>query len=104
MKIKSLNIRGDSVEFCYEGSSIRLSVINDELRIYEEVTYEVAIGEIFSKIQIVIKDGKVFLSSPFGENEVNNPQNIINGIKEILELIKNKNTKLYGKINNIISA
>jgi len=92
----------DSLEMCFEGSTIKIFLIGNEVHIAEEVTYEVATGEVLSKIQIVIKDGKAYLQSPFGLNEISAPENIFKGIRAVLEEIKEKHKVLYDKFNSLI--
>lgn len=91
-----------SLETCFEGSTIKIFLIGNEVHIAEEVTYEVTTGEVLSKIQIVIKDGKAYLQSPFGLNEISAPENIFKGIRAVLEEIKEKHKVLYDKFNSLI--
>ncbi|BDC18475.1 hypothetical protein [Acidianus sp. HS-5] len=92
----------DSVEMCFEGATIKLFIVGNEVHIAEEVTYEVTTGEVLSKLQVVIKDGKAYLQSPFGLNEISSPENIFKGIKAVLEEIKEKHKGLYEKFNNLV--
>ncbi|ARM75216.1 hypothetical protein [Acidianus manzaensis] len=93
----------NALEFCFEGSTIRIYIVNDEIHIAEVVTYEVSIGEYLSKIQIIIKNGKVYVSSPLGVDEVQNPENTLKGLNELIKDMKNSHPALYEKIQKILS-
>ena len=105
MSFGRVEVRKDGIGFCYQGSWIVMNVKGDEIRIAEEITYEVAIGSQLGKIQLVIKCGKVYVETPIGRHELANPQEIINQIKKINEeIVKEKNAELYEKINKILSS
>ncbi|EWG07616.1 MAG: hypothetical protein ASUL_03879 [Candidatus Aramenus sulfurataquae] len=104
MRIKSIIAEKDTVEFCYEGSSVKILVMDKELRIFEEIGYEVATGPIYSKIQLAVRGGNVYVISPFGENEVKDPSNILKGIMQLAELVKEKHKGLYEKIQRVIGT
>ncbi|AWR99010.1 hypothetical protein [Metallosphaera hakonensis] len=97
MRVKSINVERNRIEFCYNQISVVVYLLENEMRIAEEITYEVTTGPVISNLQIVLKDGKVILSSPFGENTLENPGNVIKGILEIIEGIREKHPKVYDK-------
>ncbi|MEM0279628.1 MAG: hypothetical protein QXR57_06070 [Metallosphaera sp.] len=103
MRVKSVNVERNKIEFCYNQVSVTIQLLDNELRIAEEVTYEVATGQVFSIMQIVLKQRKVFLISPFGENVISDPENIIDGLKDIVEMIKWRHKSLYLKFVNFLS-
>ncbi|BFH72171.1 hypothetical protein SJAV_01150 [Sulfurisphaera javensis] len=105
MSFGRVEVRKDGVGFCYQGSWIVVNVNQDELRIAEEISYEVAIGSQLGKIQIVIKNGKAYVESPLGKHELSNPTEIINAIRKINEeIVKSKNKDLYERILKIIGS
>ncbi|AWR96719.1 hypothetical protein DFR86_03535 [Acidianus sulfidivorans JP7] len=99
-----LDVEKNAIEFCFERSTIRIYIVNDEIHIAEVVTYEVTTGEYLSKIQIIIKNGKVYVASPLGVDEIQNPENTLKGLNEILKNVKDSSPALYEKIQKIINA
>ncbi|BCS92496.1 hypothetical protein [Metallosphaera javensis (ex Sakai et al. 2022)] len=104
MRVKSVNVERSGIEFCYNQISVMVYLRDKEMRIAEEITYEVATGPVVSNVQIVLRDGKVYLDSPFGENEIENPTNIVKGLEEILEGIKEKHPSVYEKYREFLKA
>jgi len=103
MSFQRVEVRKDGIGFCYQGSWIVMNVKQDEIRIAEEISYEVAIGSQLGKIQLVIKGGKVYVETPIGQHELVNPEGIISEIRKINEeVVKTKNTELYEKINKVL--
>lgn len=103
MSFQRVEVRKDGIGFCYQGSWIVMNVREDEIRIGEEISYEVAIGSQLGKIQIVVKDGKVYVETPIGKHELANPKEIVEQIKKINEeVVKAKNLELYEKINKVL--
>ncbi|NON63188.1 hypothetical protein [Acidianus sp. RZ1] len=98
----SVDTKRKSLEFCFQGSDMHIFIEGDEIRIAEAITYEVAIGEQFAKLQLAIKGGKVYLVTPFGRNEVSNPENLIQGVKQILDGIKESHKELYEEMIKIL--
>jgi len=94
----------DGLGFCYQGSWISIAATDDSLIIAEEVSYEVAIGSQFSKIRLLVKNGKVYAETPLGTSELKDPSQILENLKKINEeVVKTKNTELYEKIKKHIS-
>ncbi len=104
MRIRSIAAEKDIVEFCYEGSSIKILVKDKELRIFEEIGYEVATGPMYSKIQLAVRGNKVYVISPFGENEVKDPSNILDGLKQLVELLKERHKGIYEKMQQVLGS
>jgi len=105
MSFQRVEVRKDGIGFCYQGSWIVMNVKQDEIRIAEEISYEVAIGSQLGKIQLVIKGGKVYVETPIGQHELAKPEEIINQKRKINEeVIKAKNMELYEKINRVLSG
>lgn len=102
MKFKSISTDKTGVEFCYNGISVRVSLSGNEIRIAEEITYEVSTGSVLSNMKIVLREGKAYLTSPFGENEIREPGNIVKGLRELSELIKTKSPELHQQINAVL--
>ncbi|ABP94591.1 MULTISPECIES: hypothetical protein [Metallosphaera] len=104
MRVKSVNVEKSGIEFCYNEISVMVYLKENEMRIAEEITYEVATGPVVSNVQIVLRDGKVYLDSPFGQNVIENPANIVKGLREILEGIREKHPSVYEKYNEFLKA
>jgi len=104
VSFQRVEVRKDGIGFCYQGSWIVVNVSQDEIRIAEEISYEVAIGSQLGKIQIVIKNGKAYVESPLGRHELANSSEIISTLKKINEeVVKSKNAELYEKLSKLLS-
>jgi len=103
MSFQRIEVKKDGIGFCYQGIWIVMNVKEDEIRIAEEISYEVAIGSQLGKIQLVVKGGKVYVETPVGQYELANPEEIISEIRKINEeVVKAKNMELYEKINRVL--
>ncbi|EHP69033.1 MAG: hypothetical protein RXS23_05570 [Metallosphaera yellowstonensis] len=104
MRFKSLSVDKRSIEFCYNGVSVKVMLFDGELVVAEEITYEVATGSVLGNMRILLKSGKVYLISPFGQNEVKDPENILQGLRELSELVKGKSTQLYQELSKVLQS
>ena len=105
MSFERVELGKDWIGFCHQGSWIVMSIKDDEIRIAEEITFEVPIGSQLGKIQLVIKGGKAYVETPIGKYELVKPEEFINEIRKMNEeIVKVKNKSLYEKINRILSS
>ncbi|QKR00244.1 hypothetical protein GWK48_07525 [Metallosphaera tengchongensis] len=101
MRVKSVSVEKSGIEFCFNNVSVIVRRVQNEIRIAEEITYEVTTNSVLSNLQVVLRDGKAFLVSPFGENLIDDPRNIVKGLLEILEKVRDKK-EVYDKFMDIL--